>query len=126
MTGTCGRCRGQDAWRPASFEHDRSFVLDGDHNASCATCHRDHDFAGDTCYDCHAHSRSAIRAGQVVEGIYDYEHCVECHRNGEDQDGEDHHRRGARTRDRDTDQEGRGGQAPGGDEDGDGDEGDDD
>ncbi len=47
-----------------------------------------------TCYGCHAHSRSGIREEHLEEGIYRYENCVECHRSGEAEEGDDGGREG--------------------------------
>jgi hypothetical protein len=44
IQGNCTQCHSSTAWKPASFEHDKFFVLDKDHNASCATCHSTGDF----------------------------------------------------------------------------------
>lgn len=88
LTGNCGQCHSQQAWTPATFDHDRYFRLDQDHNTRCATCHRGNDYARYTCYGCHEHSRAGIREKHVEEGIYDYDDCVECHRNGEAKEGD--------------------------------------
>jgi len=86
IKGNCGQCHTQEAWRPATFDHDRYFRFDRHHTAECTTCHRDNDYTSYTCYGCHEHSRSKIREEHVEEGIYDYENCVECHRSGDEHD----------------------------------------
>jgi len=78
--GDCQACHRQDAWKPASFEHARFFVLDRDHDTECATCHQGNNYSTYTCYGCHEHTPANIRAEHVEEGIRDYENCVECHR----------------------------------------------
>jgi hypothetical protein len=92
IAGNCGQCHGQDGWKPATFDHDRYFRFDADHTTACATCHVGNDFRSYTCYGCHAHSRSGIRASHLEEGIDRYENCVECHRSGdaEGAEGEGH------------------------------------
>lgn len=56
----CAHCHSSTAWKPASFEHDNFFVLDKDHNASCATCHSTGDFRKYTCYGCHEHTPANV------------------------------------------------------------------
>jgi hypothetical protein len=81
----CGQCHGQHAWKPATFEHDSSFVLDRDHNASCSTCHTDNDYSRYTCYGCHAHRPDVIRAEHLEAGIADFDNCVKCHRSASEE-----------------------------------------
>lgn len=85
----CGQCHTQQAWTPATFDHDRLFLLDGDHQATCDTCHQRNDYSRYTCYGCHEHSRAGIREAHLEEGITQYEDCVECHRGG-DAEGAEH------------------------------------
>jgi hypothetical protein len=82
ISGHCAQCHAPPAWKPAIFEHDKLFVLDGHHNASCATCHGAEDYSKYSCYGCHAHTPANIRAKHVEEGIQNFENCVECHRSG--------------------------------------------
>jgi hypothetical protein len=84
VKGSCGQCHSQNAWIPATFEHEEYFRFDEDHNTECVTCHINNDYADYTCYGCHEHSRSKIREEHVEEGIRDYENCVECHRSGDE------------------------------------------
>ena len=67
---------------PTTFEHEKYFRFDRDHNTECVTCHINNDYANYTCYGCHEHSRSKIREEhvEVEEGIRDYENCTECYR----------------------------------------------
>lgn len=95
VSRNCAQCHSRDAWTPASFDHDRFFLLTGDHQATCNTCHESGDYSRYTCYGCHEHSRSGIREKHLEEGIVRYEACVECHRSGEE-DGEAGEREGAR------------------------------
>lgn len=76
----CSQCHGDRAWKPATFDHDKHFVLDRDHQARCETCHKNNDYGGYTCYGCHEHSEAKVRAEHLEEGIRDFQNCVECHR----------------------------------------------
>ncbi len=100
ISGGCGQCHSQDAWTPATFDHNRFFLLDGDHQTTCNTCHMDNDYSRYTCYGCHEHSRSGIRETHLEEGITHYEDCVECHRSA-DAEGEGHEGGGSNRHDND-------------------------
>ena len=76
ISGNCGQCHSQSAWTPATFAHDKLFVLDGDHNASCVTCHVRNDYSRYTCYGCHEHTLANVRAKHEEEGVRDFDHCV--------------------------------------------------
>jgi len=80
LKGECGQCHQSQAWKPATFDHDRHFVLDRDHKASCNACHKNNDYRSYTCYGCHEHSQANIRAEHLEEGIQNFENCVDCHR----------------------------------------------
>lgn len=84
MIAGCGQCHSQEKWRPATFDHARFFVLDGDHNAACTTCHGGGDFKTYGCYGCHEHSPGSVRAEHMEEGIGNFENCVECHRSADE------------------------------------------
>lgn len=81
----CAQCHKTEAWKPATFEHDKFFLLDKDHNVSCVTCHNSDDYSKYTCYGCHEHTQANVRGKHIEEGIQNFENCVECHRsaNGE-------------------------------------------
>ena len=89
----CGQCHANTAWKPATFDHDKLFVLDRDHDATCETCHKDADYSRYTCYGCHEHTPANIRAEHEEEGIRNFENCVECHRSAD----EEPQRQGGRT-----------------------------
>jgi len=78
----CGQCHTMERWKPATFDHARYFALDGDHDAPCATCHPGDDYRRYTCYGCHEHTPSRVRAEHLEEGIRDFENCAACHRGG--------------------------------------------
>ena len=98
MKGNCAQCHSPQGWKPATFEHDKLFRLDGDHNASCVTCHQGNDYSRYTCYGCHEHTPDNVARKHQKEGIRDFENCVACHRSAKgDSDG--HGERGGRKRD---------------------------
>jgi Class III cytochrome C family len=79
----CGTCHTTSRWKPATFNHDRYFRLDRNHQTSCKTCHTDpSNYRKYTCYNCHEHSASKMAAVHREEGIYNYQNCMKCHRNG--------------------------------------------
>jgi len=84
IKGSCAQCHTQKAWLPATFEHEKYFRFDRDHDTECETCHINNDYSNYTCYGCHEHSRSKIREEHREEGILDYENCVECHRSADE------------------------------------------
>jgi len=86
ISGNCGQCHTQSRWTPATFDHDRHFVLDRDHNARCVTCHVRNDYKQYTCYGCHEHTPANVRREHVEEGIRDFNNCVECHRSADEHD----------------------------------------
>lgn len=86
ITGNCSQCHSQDKWTPATFDHDKYFALDRDHNTRCVTCHVRNDYSRYTCYGCHEHTPDNLRRKHIKEGIRDYDNCVECHRNADEHD----------------------------------------
>lgn len=80
----CAQCHTTEAWKPATFDHDKFFVLDRDHNVSCATCHTvGKDYRQYTCYGCHEHTPANVRREHEKEGIRNFENCVKCHRSAD-------------------------------------------
>jgi hypothetical protein len=88
VSGACGQCHNQEGWRPATFDHDKLFLLRGDHDTTCATCHLANDYSRYTCYGCHEHQPDRMRAKHLREGISNFENCIQCHRNGSGEHGE--------------------------------------
>ena len=86
IDGNCLQCHTQQKWTPASFDHDKYFVLDGDHNVACATCHARNDYSRYTCYGCHEHTLTNIRREHIEEGVSKFDNCVECHRSANKHD----------------------------------------
>lgn len=85
ITGNCKQCHTQEAWKPATFDHDKLFLLDRDHNTTCVTCHTNNDYSRYTCYGCHEHQPDKVRREHIKEGIQKFENCVECHRSAEEE-----------------------------------------
>ena len=83
----CGQCHTPTAWKPATFDHSKFFVLDEDHNASCATCHIADDYTKYTCYGCHEHTPANVRRKHIEEGIQNFENCAHCHRSAHAEGG---------------------------------------
>ncbi len=80
MTGNCAQCHKPQAWKPATFEHDKFFVLDKDHNTTCMTCHTRNNYKQYTCYGCHEHTPANIQAEHREEvGTENLDNCVRCH-----------------------------------------------
>ena len=80
----CVQCHKTEAWKPATFDHDKFFVLDRDHNVSCATCHIvSTDFSKYTCYGCHEHTPANVRREHEDEVIQNLDNCVRCHRSAD-------------------------------------------
>lgn len=86
ISGNCNQCHNMERWTPATFDHDKYFVLDRDHNARCVTCHVGSDYRRYTCYGCHEHTPTNIRREHIEEGIRDFNNCVECHRSADEDD----------------------------------------
>lgn len=100
ITGNCNQCHSQDKWVPATFDHNKYFELDRDHNTKCVTCHVRNDYKRYTCYGCHEHTPGNIRSEHIEEGIREYNNCVECHRNANEDDIRGGNGEGSRGRER--------------------------
>lgn len=85
QASVCATCHRTARWKPATFDHNRYFVLDRDHSVACVTCHASGNYKQYTCFGCHQHQEAGIIAEHREEGITDIRHCVRCHRsaNGE-------------------------------------------
>ena len=84
----CTTCHSTTAWKPATYNHDRYFRLDGNHKARCATCHTDPgNYKKYTCYNCHEHSQSRMVYKHEKEGIFNFQNCMKCHRDGSKEGG---------------------------------------
>jgi hypothetical protein len=106
ITGNCAQCHTQEKWVPATFDHRKYFVLEGDHNTRCVTCHVGNDYKRYTCYGCHEHTPENIRREHIEEGIRNFDNCVKCHRSADEEDirnGEGKDGAGERKREHDED-----------------------
>ena len=86
IAGNCLQCHTQQKWTPASFDHNKYFALDGDHNAACVTCHVRNDYSRYSCYGCHEHTLTNIRRKHIEEAVSKFDNCVECHRSANKHD----------------------------------------
>ncbi len=86
ISGNCSQCHNQNKWTPATFDHNKYFVLDRDHSTSCVTCHEGNNYTRYTCYGCHEHTTENIRRKHIEEGIRDYDNCAECHKSADEHD----------------------------------------
>ncbi|MBK9981003.1 MAG: cytochrome c3 family protein [Saprospiraceae bacterium] len=87
VKGECTKCHTTDKWVPSTFDHSAYFVLDGDHNAKCATCHVTNNYSTYTCYGCHEHTASNILQEHREEGIVNLTNCVSCHKSAKKNEG---------------------------------------
>jgi hypothetical protein len=83
----CDACHTTNAWRPASFDHDRFFPIDsGRHRGiDCATCHTNPgNFRVFSCTNCHEHRQSEMdEEHEDVRGyVYESAACYRCHPRG--------------------------------------------
>jgi hypothetical protein len=101
ISGNCIQCHTQEKWTPATFDHNKYFVFDGDHNTRCVTCHVRNDYSRYTCYGCHEHSSINIRRKHIKEGIAKFDNCVECHRSADEKDLKGGKEQGAKKRKKD-------------------------
>lgn len=94
----CQSCHDQNAWEPASFEHDAQYfpVYSGSHQGTwenCTECHTNpSDYARFSCIECHEHNEADMNDehDEVSGYSYDSEACFQCHPNGEADDAFDH------------------------------------
>jgi len=80
FAGRCGDCHATTAWKPATFAHERYFVLDENHRAACTTCHAGQGYKSYTCTGCHEHSADRLASEHAEEGIRVTADCVRCHK----------------------------------------------
>jgi hypothetical protein len=84
----CQACHGTNAWRPATFDHNRFFpITSGDHaGIGCTSCHPNPgSFSVFTCLDCH---RGRARLDDEHEDVPGYQFesraCYRCHPRGQE------------------------------------------
>jgi len=86
-SGECSPCHLTKGWKPATYDHDRSFRLDANHPPRCADCHRaGSSFKEYTCTGCHEHSVDRMASKHREEGITDLARCRRCHPSGNEHD----------------------------------------
>ena len=84
----CGICHATHAWTPATFAHEKYFVLDRDHSVACRSCHdQPADYRAYTCYGCHEHTRERMLSEHREEGVQELDACVLCHRSADNHEG---------------------------------------
>lgn len=76
---TCSKCHATAGWKPSSFDHNRYFPLEGEHNVGCTSCHAGNDFKVYSCTGCHAHDKNRMIQEHLEEGIRSIDNCVRCH-----------------------------------------------
>jgi hypothetical protein len=79
----CAVCHSTGAWIPAAFNGQHTFPLNHGGGATCATCHPS-SFTTYTCYGCHEHTEGGIREEHLEEGIGNFQNCMECHPDGQE------------------------------------------
>lgn len=81
--GVCAACHRTDAWKPATYDHDRFFRFDARHPPRCDDCHAPgQDFRTYDCTRCHEHARERMIAEHREERVRDIDRCARCHRSG--------------------------------------------
>lgn len=87
----CETCHNEDAWTPATFDHDNEFfpIYSGKHQGEWTNCNECHTTANDysvfSCIDCHEHNQSSTDGEHNGVSGYTYNSiaCLECHPNGD-------------------------------------------
>lgn len=80
----CAQCHTQTQWTPATFDHNKYFVLDNNHKTECIKCHLNKEFKRYTCYGCHEHTPENMQSVHREEGVQNINDCVKCHRSASD------------------------------------------
>lgn len=82
---SCAECHQTSAWTPATFNHEKHFVFDSNHQSKCSTCHSMADgYTKYTCFGCHEHQPEKIARKHKEENIQNFENCAKCHRSGDE------------------------------------------
>lgn len=85
--GECGACHRVSGWKPASFDHEKSFRFDRHHPPRCADCHAPgRSLKEYSCTGCHEHALARLQAKHLEEGITDLDRCRRCHPSGDEDD----------------------------------------
>ncbi|MCZ7601311.1 MAG: hypothetical protein M5R37_00455 [Melioribacteraceae bacterium] len=94
----CEECHSQNAWTPATFDHDAQFfpIYSGEHNgewSACSDCHIDaNNYAVFSCTNCHEHNKTDMDDEHIgINGyIYESSACLSCHPTGSGEGGFNH------------------------------------
>ncbi|MCM2257429.1 MAG: cytochrome c3 family protein [Vicinamibacteria bacterium] len=87
LAANCSNCHGSEAWKPATFEHERYFRFDRHHPSRCTDCHPvASDFKVYTCYGCHEHTPAKMADEHRKVKAQDLGRCARCHRSGDEHD----------------------------------------
>ncbi len=84
----CATCHSQNAWQPASFNHDVQFfpIYSGEHQGEwdqCIDCHTNpNDYSVYTCITCHANPETNEQHNGVNGYAYSSPLCLACHPTG--------------------------------------------
>ncbi len=86
----CDECHSQNAWKPATFDHDSQYfpIYSGKHREAwnnCADCHTNTgNYSVFSCIDCHEHNQTDTNSDHNEVSNYRYESiaCYDCHPNG--------------------------------------------
>lgn len=83
----CTPCHATKGWKPATWDHDRSFRFDRHHPARCLDCHRPGTgMKVYSCTGCHEHSPDRLESKHREEGITNLDKCRRCHPSGSEHD----------------------------------------
>lgn len=83
----CSQCHSTKGWKPATWDHDRSFRFDRHHPPRCADCHTPGASLKEyTCTGCHEHALDLMQREHREEGVTGLEKCRGCHPSGNEDD----------------------------------------
>jgi hypothetical protein len=83
----CSQCHRTQGWKPATYDHDRWFLLDRNHPPRCADCHAPGmNLKEYTCTNCHEHSLEKMERKHRKEGIANLAKCRRCHPSANEDD----------------------------------------
>ena len=86
----CTNCHNQNAWRPASWNHDAQYfpIYSGEHKGEWNNCNECHTTAGNysifNCLNCHKKSSTDSDHKKVSGYSYNSNACYSCHPTGKD------------------------------------------
>ncbi|KAF0197546.1 MAG: hypothetical protein FD166_1849 [Bacteroidetes bacterium] len=92
----CLTCHTEDAWQPATFDHDAQYfpISTGDHSGfTCIECHTNTaDYSQFSCIECHDHNQPETNNQHNGIGGYAYNSpaCFACHPTGDASAGFNH------------------------------------